>query len=201
MRIATAILWSLPLLSSPAAAACLNPFGCASETRSECIRRVSEKARTDAGARAALGQCQQLPAYTAAQCRRLESAWAEHLRTNAASEWNFKDKDAKEDCRKHHPDTFKPSIWVTRASCAALAGKLARTGTEFQPGSKYSNRMIRVKNEAGPMYGIEGWALLEVIRQVEFPEVPLGRFAADLFMDSPPDQPQVYEECKGMGAL
>lgn len=192
----------VPFLPSAGGAqsVCLNPFGCAPETRGECIKEVNASARTEAWARAALAECNRLPTVTQAKCSQAEKNWARHLRTADGAEWNFADRDLKRDCRTLYASTFKPALWVTPEYCAAHARKLAMTASEFSEGLELPNRLERFNRDNRYSFtAMDPWIVIAVLQRAHYPNVPLAEVADRMFIDSPPDQPQVAALCDTFG--
>ena len=177
------------------------------KNRLECyqvISRVSEKARTDAGAKAAIAECRRLPTMSKATCEKEQVSWAAHMRRTGGREWNYPDRHLKQDCRTYYPGTFSPSLWVTVSTCQEFAARLASTPSDFTAGETYSKRYHQLVLQSAmdnyPLHGLEGWHAIERIRKRELPDSPLAEVAAELGMDAPPDRPAVYALCKSMQA-
>lgn len=103
--------------SSAAQAICLNPFGCEEKTQSNCRMSVAEKAKTEIGARVALGECMKLPVSTKAECAEAEAEWVKFMRSTDGAELAYPRFWMKEDCKKVSNSFFSETLWLTRTFC------------------------------------------------------------------------------------
>jgi hypothetical protein len=200
VRLLLKFIWIGLLGSSGATHAqsiCLNPFGCRPETRAECIKQVATAARSEAGARAALGECRKLPAHTLAECRKAEGDWARHLKQSEGAEWAAPQRLMKEGCRDAFPQTFNVRLWVTPDYCRKMQVTLAQGTGMFEPGSRISKGVQRFTTDYG-YTGSHIWIIVEAMQKVVYPHMPVSEVASRLFMDSPPDRPDVAAFCQSV---
>ena len=188
---------ALLLLTLPASALCLNPFGCKPQTRAECVKQA-DAARTESAAKAQLRECTRLPLHTEKECKGLTREWANHLRATGGIEWNWAKLSSKDDCKDHHPETFKASAWVAQAYCEAQEFRIEAGAKETDPISGRSRRIIAAGAKADSIVGLTDRMAVKVMQRVHYQDMTPEELAIAVFIDSPPDVLQVQEASRAL---
>lgn len=182
-------------LPAQALAICFSFFGCEPKTEGECIN-LAGSARTEAAAKAQIAECKKLPRFTLDECRKTEKVWANYLTARGGVEYYWTERSIKEDCKKHYPDTFAASLWVTKAYCEQIASRLSQIHDEIDVTSLRSVRINNARRKIPQLAYLNDWQVVDLTQKEYYKDMLPEEVAAKSFIDAPPDPLAVEAECQ-----
>ncbi|WP_340121979.1 hypothetical protein [Methylobacter svalbardensis] len=186
---------TLSISIDSAEAICFNPLGCTPTTEAECIKDVAN-AKTEAAAKAMIAECRKLPKVTLSQCRTNEKQWAEYMSSHGGVEWEWRERSLKTECKKNFPETFLPSIWVTRSYCQENTDRLAQVSNEVDARSLKSARIEKARRAVPEMSILNDREVIEYMQSKYYQDMSQAQIAAAVFFDAPPEPIAVAAECE-----
>lgn len=187
----------LMMVTSFAQAVCLNPFGCAPETRAECKQKAAS-AKTEAAAKAIIGECNKLPSVTRGECKSLETEWVTYIRATGGKEWEWQQKNRKFECRQLYPELFHSKAWLSKKYCLENSAQINKVAAGVNPATGNSKIMEKARADNPELAQLSDYDAVSVLHLAIYPDIPEKELALRMSLDNPPNAEVVKGVCQDL---